>query len=148
MKTSKQAFFLGVLNFLIIGYLIVQSLCNFILSSKIAIQNFPDSFQNSQPYPGVEFLPLQNYLQGQTKVGYYTDRISSSPFTDVQIMRPYQQAQYALSPVLLDYGNLEHNFIILNCQHKGCLSKIAHQFQGKICIDLKNGISLIKRLGR
>lgn len=61
------------------------------------------SLSSAHPYPGATFLSLRPGLKGVPMAGYFTDRTSTHPSTDVGVMFPYQQAQYALSPTLLDY---------------------------------------------
>ncbi|MBI3602457.1 MAG: hypothetical protein HY209_06145 [Candidatus Omnitrophica bacterium] len=99
----------------------------------------------AESYPGIVFLPLKKYLKEFSIVGYYTNTISSNPWTDVNAMWAYQQAQYALSPVLLDFNNLNHQFIVFNVTSAKVLLEKIQEIQAIPILDLKNGIALVKR---
>jgi len=123
---------------------------NLIIDSHACLIKATTILRNPILPPGDKFVPLRPYLIGVRKVGYYTDQTSENPITDVNIMKDYQQAQYALSPTILDYYHgLNYELIIFNCSSKDCIEGKGgalrdHSFAP--IINLNNGISLIRKL--
>ncbi len=90
-------------------------------------------------YPGLEFTGLRPFLHGVREAGYYGGKVPSDHNLDAHLYFDYQQAQYALSPVLLD--NLfpfTHEWLILKDADPA-------DFKARVVARLPNGISLIKK---
>ncbi len=100
-------------------------------------------------YPGEHFLGLHRYLRGVRFVGYDSDRRTKSPFTNSAFAYAYQQAQYALSPTLLDYMNYSrHRMVILRYTDRNKLIRKIDELDGKILYNLSDKIILIRREDR
>ena len=60
---------------------------------------------------GFQFMGLEKVLAGQTYAGYYTDKNMDLPLAVAQ----FEQAQYMLSPTVLDLNNTSHPLVIFDC---------------------------------
>jgi len=68
------------------------------------------------------------------------------PLTDVAIMGPYQKAQYALAPTILDYFHpFDYHYLVYQCPGRMAPS----QFQGKlssyVIVKTFRGVTLLSR---
>ena len=61
---------------------------------------------------GHKFLGLDEILKDVTVVGYYTDKNMDEFEGGAQ----YAQAQLLLAPKILDFNNLEHEFVLFDCR--------------------------------
>lgn len=77
--------------------------------------------QNRLYFAGIKFSGLDDILKGAQYVGYYTDKDQSDKKNSAQ----FSQAQYILAPAILDFNNLNHEFILFDCTtEKKAFSKI------------------------
>ena len=60
---------------------------------------------------GFKFMGLEKILANQTYAGYYTDKNMDNSLTVAQ----FEQAQYMLSPTVLDLNNTNHPLVIFDC---------------------------------
>jgi len=98
---------------------------------------------SSQSYPGKDFLGLRSYLKSIPMAGYYSDWPSSHPLTDAHTMFAYQQAQYALSPTLLDYYHpFTYKWIVLNCHDHRTEERLLKELNVSIVVRLPNGLAI------
>ena len=121
-----------------------------ILNLRLEVSFFIHSihiFKTQQVQPiGVQFIPLIPYLSKVPWAGYITCLDSSHPLTDVAIMGPYQQAQYVLSPTILDYFHpLHYRYIVLHCPHRADQRLVKIALPGFINLMGSNGISILYR---
>lgn len=63
--------------------------------------------------PGREFNDFQQPLDGITKAGFLTDKDMSPEKNDGMFLK----AQYALAPLVLELGNAQHTYLILDYQN-------------------------------
>lgn len=66
---------------------------------------------NSQQEPGHEFRYMLDTVKGMKKIGYLTNRDFSGQSMEV---RHFLSAQYMLAPTLLDVGNADYPYVILD----------------------------------
>jgi hypothetical protein len=127
--------------------LIVLAVLLILLNGFLQFKIFPKKQSHqSSAYPGADFLGLKPYLRNVATAGYYTGQVSERPLTDPQIIYPYQRAQYALSPTLLDYYHpFTHQWIILNYMDAQAETKLIKQQHASLVVRLENGISLIRQ---
>ncbi len=64
-------------------------------------------------YLGLKFSGLDDILHKEKYVGYYTDKDLDNRTDAMQ----FAQAQYILSPIILDLNNVDHTFILFDCSH-------------------------------
>lgn len=74
------------------------------------------SYEKLRPYLayqfiGNKFLDFKSFLENVSIVGYSTDRNLSATDTD----KRFTQAQFILSPTVLDAHNTDYRYIILDC---------------------------------
>ena len=60
---------------------------------------------------GFQFMGLEKVLANQSYAGYYTDKNMENPLAIAQ----FEQAQYMLSPTVLDLNNTGHPLVIFDC---------------------------------
>ena len=60
---------------------------------------------------GFKFTGLEKILAGQTYAGYYTDKNMDNSLSIAQ----FEQAQYMLSPTVLDLNNTNYPLVIFDC---------------------------------
>lgn len=60
---------------------------------------------------GNRFLGLDKFLGATPMIGYYTDK----NLDDNRSARQFAQAQLILAPVILDFNNVHHEFILFDC---------------------------------
>ena len=60
---------------------------------------------------GFKFMGLEKIFPDQRTVGYYTDKNLDIPLAIAQ----FEQAQYMLSPTVLELNNTRHRFVIFDC---------------------------------
>lgn len=95
---------------------------------------------------GGDFIPLHPYLSQIPWAGYVPCYESPSPAYDVNLMAPFQQAQFVLSPTLLDYYNaLKYPWVILYCPEPNTLEQKLRSITAKPVVVLNNGVALAHR---
>ena len=95
---------------------------------------------------GESFIPLRPYVKHIQRAGYMNCRYSSHPLTDVSIMGPYQEAQFILSPLMLDYFHAKnYRYIILQCPDDLMQRNIKDQLSAKTLFATPEGIVLLDR---
>lgn len=69
-----------------------------------------------KPYSfiGDQFAPLNTILKNESRVGYWSDR----SLDDRQAAALLAQAQYVLTPSILEFNALDHHFVIFDCRNK------------------------------
>jgi len=102
-RFSFQSVFAGLTTILIMINLIVQSKEIYELKEKRK--------QKGYHFFGSHYAGLEHYLKEVKIIGYYTDGNLSEKLSSAK----FAQAQLALSPIILDPDNLDHEFIILDC---------------------------------
>ena len=85
------------------------------INSSVLILQVLSHQIHPSPHPlhslGDKFNGLETVLTNQRTVGYYTDKNMEEPLNVAQ----YEQAQYLLSPTVLDLNNTHYPFIIFDC---------------------------------
>ena len=72
-------------------------------------------------FAGFKFNGLDKFLAEADKIGYYTDRDPD----DKKTMAQFSQAQYTLAPIILEFNNTDHQFIVFDCSSENiALEKI------------------------
>ncbi len=105
--------FLGILA------LLIALNATSLFSTAFKIQR--ERLQKPFYFSGFQFLGLQDILHGETHIGYLTDK----DFNDKQNAAQFAQAQYLLSPVILDLNNTNHTYILFDfTDEKKALKKI------------------------
>lgn len=100
LPLSHNAFLLAVL---------IMTLIN---SAQLVKEVF---LQKRDPFfYGVKFSGLNDVFKGIKTVGYYSDKDLKKP----QHLAEYQQAQFMIAPTLLDFSNLNHPFILFDCNQE------------------------------
>ncbi|MCK5579791.1 MAG: hypothetical protein KAJ18_00805 [Candidatus Omnitrophica bacterium] len=60
---------------------------------------------------GIQFAGLDNILKDTEYIGYYTDKSLDDHVPAMQ----FAQAQYTLAPIVLDFNNINHPFVLIDC---------------------------------
>jgi hypothetical protein len=95
---------------------------------------------------GAGFRGLSGYLRRADEAGYMSCRNSAHPFSDVAVMEPYQQAQFVLSPTILDYFHpLDYSYIILECPQKDIPQGTLAQLSSYKILSKADGVLLFYR---
>ena len=92
-------------------------------------------------FPGYKFSGLESIFKDIPSIGYYTDK----DLDDEQHAAQFAQAQYILAPTILDWNNLDHDLILLECSNAETAWKKIREIQA---IPLKRnnfGIILARR---
>ncbi len=63
---------------------------------------------------GYKFNGLEQFTKGIEYIGYYTDK----DFSQDESVKEFAQAQYLLAPTILEYNNLNHEYILFVCQNE------------------------------
>lgn len=63
-------------------------------------------------FAGAPFETIRPLFQGERSVGYLTDR----DINDKNVGAQFAQAQLALAPIIMDFNNPAHRFLIVDCQ--------------------------------
>ena len=97
-------------------FILILILLNFITELPFYINYSARLKHHSWAFAGREFLALIPYLKNVPWAGYLTCVSSSDPRIDPFVMGPYQQAQFILSPTILDfYHPYDYTYIIVQC---------------------------------
>ena len=104
---------------------------------------------DAAPLIGQDFVMLIPYVHKIHSAGYINCRKSSHPLTDTAIMGPYQQAQFVLSPLILDYYHpTEYRYIIMDCYDDGVdLLAFQKRLGAHTVVTTPKGILLLERGG-
>ena len=62
-------------------------------------------------FVGYKFSGLEDVLKNSTYISYYTDKDMNNRQNALQ----YAQAQYVLTPTILDRGKTPHEYILFDC---------------------------------
>lgn len=62
-------------------------------------------------FTGIKFSGLKDILRDVEYIGYYTDK----DLDNLKDALQFSQAQYTLTPVVLDLNNTEHKYILFDC---------------------------------
>ena len=90
-----------------------------IIMNSVSLGKYMTKFsawRRSHPYyfTGSNFSGLQSLLRASKYVGYYTDKN-----LDInQHAAQFAQAQYSLAPIILDFNNTDHDYIIFDCRNE------------------------------
>ena len=142
MCASRQPMLRSIFLFLVLFFISF----NFIIQLPLLI-NSRHVLKAHQVQPiGRRFIPLIPFLKQVSWAGYATCLNSSGPLTDVAIMGPYQKAQYALAPTILDYFHpFDYHYLVYQCPGRMAPS----QFQGKlssyVIVKTFRGVTLLSR---
>jgi hypothetical protein len=63
-------------------------------------------------FMGHKFSGLDNILKDSTHIGYFTDKDMNDRLNALQ----FAQAQYILTPVILERNNTDHAYILFDCE--------------------------------
>ena len=142
MKPLSNIMFRPILLFIIL-FLIF-------LNTMFQLPRFINSIHILKTYQlrpiGREFVPLIPFLRKAQWVGYMTCLNSSHPLTDVDIMGPYQQAQFVLVPTILDYFHpFDYHYLILQCPDAVGLRSIQGRISSYVTLKAFDGVSLLYR---
>ena len=79
------------------------------------------SYKKVLPYNtiGYKFDGLKPFVQGIEFIGYYTD----FPPQDEEGSKMFSHAQFALTPSVLDFMNLDHEYVLLVCTSEAAAQK-------------------------
>ena len=128
-----------------LAFLMCLNLYCFIQNFKNVIPRvLTNSFASS---PGFEFECLRPYLINVRKAGYYTSQPSNHPYPDTKIVWGFVQAQYALSPTILDLMHpWDHEYVVYLSGSNGYWGDKIEQRGYKRVIALRKGIFIFKRI--
>ncbi|MDE1920408.1 MAG: hypothetical protein KGJ09_02240 [Candidatus Omnitrophica bacterium] len=95
---------------------------------------------------GPEFKFLAPYLRNVDGAGWATCLKSSHPSTDVAIMGPYQQAQFVLSPTILNYIHpFDYRYVVFQCPPEARQKYVEKYWSRYIVLKNDGGVSLLYR---
>ena len=94
-------------------------------------------------FSGEIFTGVKGSLRGETFLGYLTDR----NIKDDAVPMRFTQAQYALAPTVLDFGNANHRLIILDFQDEKLAFAAAIKLTAHPIKRSPQGIILAERTG-
>jgi hypothetical protein len=140
MKFSWRTFFaLGIL------LLAARNLSLFYLDQKESgVPSLSEAWKNS---PGSEFLPLTRDILHERIIGYLPEKYDADIWVDVETMKPFEQAQYALSPVVLDlHTPLRHDKVLVVCRRDVCWEDLLKEKKYRILNRLSDKIVLIEQV--
>jgi len=133
------------MKFIFFSILLFVSVLNFSAQSP-GILWLIRSLAYPQAPVGARFISLRPYLSHISTAGYINCRPSANPERDTAIMGPYQQAQFILSPVILDYYHpQDYRYIILQCPNSDVQDVIRKKLSARILFDGPNGVQLLDR---
>ncbi len=96
------------------GLILCAALAVLAWNSVSLVREFHRTFQKRRAHPyvflGDQFPALRDVLAGTEKIGYCTDQSLDVRRHAMQ----FSQAQYALAPVILEFNNPDHPFVILD----------------------------------
>ena len=137
-QSKKRLFFL----------LIIVVFCCFNLSNRLVFLSrvFPLIKKEQAPVIGGEFVPLAPYLEHVRFSGYMTCLDSPDPLTDVRIMGPYQQSQFALTGTFIDYFHpLDYSYLVLDCPDRSKVGPFIRKLSAYKVLKFFNGVLLLDR---
>lgn len=130
---------------LISAGVLIAILINFYYQAFYVLNN-ARNFPRLQSPPGHIFIGLRPYLKNIPWAGYYSDNKTANAYADVNSMFAYQQAQYSLSPTLLDYYKpFKHEFIIFNSKDLTSLQGKVMALHGHVLAVVGGNIILVQR---
>ena len=91
---------------------------------------------------GHKLAGLENYTKGVGVMGYYTD----APEGDEAQSKLFSYAQYLLAPTILDYNNLDHEYILFVCNDPQTPLRIMSRIHAAPYKQNKYGMILARRL--
>ena len=63
---------------------------------------------------GSKFAGLEEFTRGIDSIGYYTDMDDK----DEEQSKLFSHAQFVLAPTILDFNNLDHEYVLFVCNNK------------------------------
>lgn len=137
---------MSMIQKIFLGLVMLALILNGIMLMPKVSRLMVDVKQARRQQVGEEFKPLIPWLHQQHRIGYLDCRTSASPYTDAAIMAPYQQAQFVLSPVLLDFKQPRHySHLILYCPDKAQRLKIKEKLDAQTLVQTAAGVLLLRR---
>ena len=104
------------------------------------------NLQNLQSPPGQIFVSLRPYLKNVSWAGFYIDSRNVKAFDDVKGMFLYEQAQFCLSPTLLDYYDpLKYEFVIFIFKDRTAALRKISELHGHVVVITREGLILARR---
>ncbi len=92
-------------------------------------------------FDGLQFNGLNKVFKDSTFVGYYTDKDMSS----LENSKHFAQAQYVLSPVILELNNFNHEFTLFDCRTEQTAMKKIKELNLTAVKQNTSGIILAQR---
>jgi hypothetical protein len=90
---------------------------------------------------GFKFLGLNQFLADEEFVGYYTDQ----NMDDKDPQKMFAHAQYILAPTVVDFGNLNHRYIVFACSNQEVALRKIEEIGAQPLISNQYNIILAKR---
>ena len=90
---------------------------------------------------GQKLTGLETYTKGIPLIGYFTD----APENDDAQAKLFSYAQYLVTPTILDYKNLNHEYILFVCSNETTAKIMMQQINAEAIIQNKFGIILARR---
>lgn len=90
---------------------------------------------------GYKFFGLEKYLSHEEFVGYYTNE----NMDDKEPQKMLAQAQYILAPTILDFGNFNHDYIILVCSSEAEAFRKMNEINAQPLLKNQYNVILAKR---
>ncbi len=92
--------------------------------------------------PGGEYKSFQPFLQNIKKIGYINDLPLTAESRD---WRSFLQAQYQLAPIILDYDNAGHKYLILHGSSMLNSIQMLDRYQASAVMVDANGVILAEK---
>jgi len=137
---------LKTIQIIFLGLIIATIVLNGFIQYPRLIQAIDHLKTNQVQRVGQEFKGLRPYLQDVAWAGYVSCLKAAHPATEVAIMAPYQQAQFILSPVLLDFDKADqHRYVILQCPDQAKAKAVQGHLNARVVARSAKDIWLLDR---
>ena len=90
---------------------------------------------------GHQLAGLENYTKNIAVMGYFTD----ASVDDEAQAKLFSYAQYLVTPTILDYNNLNHEYILFVCSNKNIALAIMNRIQAQPFKENEFGMILARR---
>ena len=90
---------------------------------------------------GYKFFGLEQYLKNEEFVGYYTNE----NMEDKDPQKLFAHAQYILAPTILDFGNFDHEYILLVCSSEAEAFRKMNEIDAQPLLKNQYNVILAKR---
>lgn len=90
---------------------------------------------------GYKFFGLEQYLKNEEFVGYYTN----DNIEDKDPQKMLAHAQYILAPTIVDFGNFDHEYILLVCSSKEEAFRKMNEIDAQPLLKNQYNVILAKR---